>query len=104
MTQLKDSGSSPNTSNNNSSLTPTTTPIPTPIPTPMDPLKKKPASVVWNHLKMFEDGDHNDSQAKCNQCGKMYECHYKRYHTSQLKVQLEKQYMKRPIRFIYFLI
>ncbi|KAG2673861.1 hypothetical protein I3760_13G109300 [Carya illinoinensis] len=93
-----------------SSPTPTPTPNPTPdtyptdpspnptettpCPTPKPTQNKKLVSTVWSHFTKLEDGDPNNPQAKCNYCGKIYECQYKKHGTSQLKVHLEEHCKK----------
>ncbi|KAG2673937.1 hypothetical protein I3760_13G112600 [Carya illinoinensis] len=93
------SDSSPSPAN-----TPTPEPNPTPTPitsTPCPASKptqgKKPVSIVWQHFTKLEGGDPNNLQAKCNHCGKMYGCHYRKHGTSQLKVHLEEQCKKSPV-------
>ncbi|KAG2718431.1 hypothetical protein I3760_03G220000 [Carya illinoinensis] len=93
------SDSSPSPAN---TPTPETNPIPipitsTPCPAPKPPQGKKPVSIVWQHFTKLEGGDPNNPQTKCNHCGKMYGCHYRKHGTSQLKVHLEEQCKKSPI-------
>jgi hypothetical protein len=46
---------------------------------------KKPStnqSIVWEHFKKVEPIDKDNPKAKCNHCGKLIGCHYRRNGTS----------------------